>query len=353
MAFFVKQNGLILVASSIPYFLLKRKFKASLFQLILLTGTFLFYYILFPRTKEMGSKDFIFSNLSDINYVFSLIYGILLITVSFIIPICLYLLITTLIKNIKKIHVLLLIGVMSLILFQKLNHEYKPGKISWEEFPYFENTFERTGFLPRTVLGTKYQFRMNYDLYKYWDIASKVVLAVLLSCLLFKYKKLINIYSITIIAYLILMIFVSKFFDRYILMLIPFAILFVLELQRDEMPFNYKIIEFMVFPFVIFTGFFSLQLTADFIFSHNYIWSKSREIINKKNIDPKYIRATGAWTKVYKNTNSDYYFIFSYDDFVKNPDLKPAYGLYDTHEVKYPLNIFIDPKVYLYKRRDI
>ena len=135
------------------------------------------------------------------------------------------------------------------ILYFLLNKYFAPGKISWEEYPYFENTFERTGFFPRSILGTKYYFKWNYDIYRYWDLASKVLLALLIPSLFVLRKKVVNIYSISIVGYIILMLFTQVFFDSYLLPLIPMFILFLLYIMPNNMKRFLKMTACVVFLF--------------------------------------------------------------------------------------------------------
>ncbi|NTU70176.1 hypothetical protein HGB13_05195 [bacterium] len=231
-------------------------------------------------------------------------------------------------------------------IFFTLNHFFKPGEISWEEFPYFENTFERTGFLPRTIQGTKYYFRGNYDLYKNWDLIAKVLVATTVSGIILFRKKLFNIYSIFIAGYLVLMVFTAIFFDRYILQLIPFLILFLLTVFDIKESRSFKVISTI---FAIFLIAFSMQLATDFVSVQSYIWGKS-EKLTESGIKRSGIYASGAWKRAYGlSPNFKYY--FSFDSPAINPSLQSDFNLVETHLIEYPGNLFVNPIVYFYERR--
>lgn len=353
LAFFAKQSGVIFFVATIPYFIFKKRFKLAAFQTLILILLGAYYYFLFPQTTEMHAKGFILKNLLTANYAYSLIYGILLMVVAYTLPLVWTFIISTYITY-KKHLLLFVFG--AIFLFGSLNTLYKPGKIAWEEFPYFENTFERTGFLPRTVWGTKYQFKYNFKLYTYWDLLAKISLALLLPCLLAYGKRLVNVFSLSIFGYLVLMVFVETFFDRYILPLIPMFLLFLIYLKLPDQKYLTTALSIVTGLYVLFIAFFSTQLAYDFVYTHNFIWSRANKLVKSAEAKPSQIRATGAWVRYYSLQEDPTYatgfnYIFTYDSFKKNPDLKNDYDLIDAYKPKYFGNIFIDPAVYLYKKK--
>ncbi len=237
-----------------------------------------------------------------------------------------------------------LIFIFSAALYLILNYNFKPGLISWEEFPYFENTFERTGFLPRTLSGTKYQFKYNYDLYNYVDIFSKIAVCIVVSIIVLNIRKLNLFLSATFILGIGILFLVTEFYDRYILLLLPIFILLIVSYLKDSF-----FLKFSLVCFILFLGYFSFFLTKDFILTHNYVWARSEELVSK-GVLPENIYSSGAWRRFYKNQNSE--FLFSYDSFSKNPSLKNDYDLVETKNIDFTGNLFIDPKIYLYQRKN-
>jgi len=357
LAFFSKQNGIIIQVASIPYFLLKKKYKEALMQSFFILSVFSCYYFLFPRTDEMKDKDFLFENILNVQYSYSLVYGILVVVSSFILPVLFNFVLSAYLSKKKDIKLILILIASSVLCFIFLNKWFIPGKISWEEYPYFENTFERTGFFPRSISGTKYQFRWNYDLYKYWDAVSKILLSLTIPCLFLYKKKIINIYSISIVGYAILMIFVKTFFDRYLLPLIPLFILFFLYINPQlffAASLSSKVFKMFSFTttltsvlFVLFTAFLSMQMSIDFVLTNNYVWERSENLVNS-GTSPSSIKATMAWEKLHGLSSKPKY-LFSFDDYVKNPGLRNSYSLIEKKEIDYPANIFIDSAIYLYQ----
>lgn len=354
LAFFAKQSGILINASALVYFLVKRKFKEALIQLGFLVVLLGYYSFFFPKTDEMEDKVFLrgilLSHLLDFKYAYSIVYGIILVTSSFIVPVLVYFVFSTYSHFRKSIIIIIALLASSVACYFFLNRWFGPSKISWSEYPYFENTFERTGFFPRSILGTKYQFKGNYKLFKYWDIGAKVSLALAIPCLFLYLTKIVNIYSISIVGYVILMIFVKTFFDRYNLPLIPLFILFLLCLRVPD-AFTGKVLLGFLVPFVLITGFLSTQMGIDFVLSNNYIWGRSESLVSQ-GVRPNKIRATMAWGKLYGLCfPNDCQYLFSYDNFERNSGLQINYKLVEEKDLNFPGSMFINPKVYLYAKK--
>ena len=101
------------------------------------------------------------------------------------------------------------------------------------------------------------------------------------------------------------------------------------------------------FIFVAFTAFLSIQMSIDFVLTNNYVWEKSESLVSN-GISPEHIKATMAWEKVYGVSSKPEY-LFSFDDYNKNPELYSTHTLVENKIFTYPGSIFIDSVVYLYK----
>ena len=343
LAFYAKQNAIILQVSLTFYFLFKRRFREFAYQILMTLITISSYLIFFPRTSEMKEKDTQFVNLLNIDYNFSLLYGILIYLSFFLLPL-IFSLILQKIKE-KNYFQLSIISIFSIMLFFILNLNFKPALISWEEFPYFENTFERTGFLPRTINGTKYHFKYNYDLYFYIDVLSKIGVSFLLSYLLLNFKKINLFYLLTFLSGIGILFLVTEFYDRYILLLLPITIIIISQFLKD----NFLTKMFLI-CYIVFLSFFSYFLTKDFILTHSYVWGKSNELVSQ-GVSKQSIYCSGAWRRMNNNLTSE--FLFSYDSFSKNPSLKEKYDLVEIKQIDFFGNLFIEPKIYLYHQKKI
>ena len=346
----IRQVSLAIPLSMAIYFTLKKDFKKTLLSIISSIFFGVIYNFLIPLTPRIREVGLQLHHFKEIKYTYSLIYGILIILAAFLLPFIISVFLEksqlkTVITQKKKLCAFLII---SIFLFITLNKLFMPQEISWGEFPYFENTFERTGFYPRGVSGTKYHFMGSYDLYRFWDLAAKIGVAVLLSYILLFQRKFLNFHFIFIVVYLLLMVTVETFYDRYILILIPPAIMYLLSIQKIEFNLGQMIVKIL---FGFFLMFLSYQFAMDFILVNKYIWNKAKEISKSKNIPEKRILATNAWKLNYINDERDYTYNFSYDSQVINETYRCCYYLVEVNEINYPLNIFVNPKIYLYQAR--
>lgn len=348
--FLIRQVSLVFYLASVVYFFLKKNYKLAINQVVWFLLVFGLYELLFPKTIAMQDKSFMFSRFTKFNYTYSLFYGTLIYLVAFTLPLVVYLVYLYLVKN--KSNFLKLIGfvVVSVGLYFLLNNLFDPESISWGEFPYFENTFERTGFYPRSISGTKYQFRGIFDLYFYWDGFAKILLSLFISYLIFNFTNLLKNKSLYLVLfslmYTSLGVLLFLFYDRYIGITIPFFILFlVFEIKK----FNYSklVLNLLIFGFVLILGFFTYNFTHDYIQRESFVWQSSLELV-KNGVSEKSMLSSSAWNEKYvRDRNIEY--IFSYDSQDINEDLKNSFELIKTKEIDFPLNIHINPKVYLYK----
>ena len=325
------------------YLVVKRKYKQGFisFLVFLIFFGYLNYY--FPLTTAMKQTPLQFHHITDFDYIYALSYGSLIVITAFLFP--LFLSVFDIKELLKNKIATIIFGLFCAVLYLLLNSIYQPQEISWGEFPYFENTVERTGFYPRGIHGTKYQFRGNYDLYKYWDLSAKVLFSTLISYVLVFKKLKFNIFLVLIGVYLSMLTLTETHFDRYLLFLFPLFIFYLLSLC----PALNLLKKLSTVCFLLFMFFLMYQFSTDFILVNKYVWSKSLELTKTVDIEEKYIHATNAWKLNYINEERSYKYLFSYDSQNVNSDLASLYELVDTHEIKYPINIFIQPKVYLYK----
>jgi len=350
-----RQVALIIPLGFALYFAYIKDFRKFLIGLLWFISFYAFLEFIFPKTPRMMEVPLQPQHLLNFKYSFSVIYGILIMLSAFLLPLFLTLVVKVIFNFIqnKSYFILFLYVGFSAILFFGLNNLYIPETVSWGEFPYFENTFERTGFYPRGIHGTKYQLKYNYDLYYFWDLAAKILVAFSLTALLFKIKKLFKFEFFLIIIYLLVLVVTETFYDRYILPLIPLTILFLYKFMRGPEAAE-KLEKFLVscvaLPFITFLIFYTYQFSIDFINVNNYVWQKSEELV-RTGVSPVKIHGTNAWKLTYRNIKSDYMYLFSYDSPKVNPDLRTLYDLVEAGEIDYPFNFFIDSKVYLYRLR--
>lgn len=346
LSLLVRQTALVLPLSASVYYFYKKNLKLSLINL----GYFLCLYITYakiipltPRILESPlHPEFILRN----DYVFALIYGTLIMLAAFMLPLIINVI------NIPKItsnkRSFLKFGFVFVLVFIALSYLYKPMSIANGEFPYFENVFERTGFYPSGIQGTKYHFIGNFVMWKYWDLVSKIGIASFVTYILLNLKNKMNIFIVYIGVYLVIMIATQKYYDRYIFTIVPFSCFYLISI-KDTFT---RLMSLCIVVFIVFLGFLAYQFSADFLLVNKYVWTKSQELVVSREIRPELVMGTNAWKLTYKNFERNYLYFFSYDSPSVNSDYKDNYNLLESYTPTYPLNFFVNPKIYLYEKKN-
>lgn len=337
-----RQIALVIPLSlSIYYFWnFKTRFKEGLVSFLVFCLFQIYFSYLFPQTPRMKEVPLVLSNFGRTDYTISLIIGSLILLSSFLLPI----LINIKLKKIQIFFVLLI----AVINFALIYYLFKPMEIGVGEYPYFKNIFQRTGFYPGGISGTKYYFKGWFDLFRYWDLISKIILSCYLAFIVFCRKKIVNFYSIFIVTYLAIMVTTQTFYDRYLLVLVPFVILFAVTL----VPEYSKINKSLVIMFIAFLVFLNYQFAMDFLFANKYVWSSSTNLIETQGIAENKVEGTNAWKLLYRNLEKNYEYRYTYDSPKKNPEMVIGYEPIEEHLVNFPGSIWVDPKIYLYKKID-
>ena len=339
LAFFIRQLAFVTSLAFGMYLLLKKKWKEGLTQLGLFTALFMFYTFIFPKTAEMFEKPLEFKHLLEFSYAYSLTYAILLYICAFTFPVILFVL-----KIPSKKRLVPIFAGLAIMAFILLNKYFDPHKLAWGEFYYLDNVLERKGFFPRGIDGTKYFFKGMYDLYRHWDTIAKVFAAFLVTYLVVRPKKLVNIFAVFIVTYISVMLVTQKVYDRYLLVLVELAILFMVSGVKKVPTLK----ELILVPFILFLAFYSYQFSMDFILLNSYVWNKGEEISSTLNIDRRDIMGTNSWKLLNQNPLHNYKYIFTFDSYVTKPELKCCWTLVETKDIIFPYSLFINPKIYLY-----
>ena len=90
----------------------------------------------------------------------------------------------------------------------------------------------------------------------------------------------------------------------------------------------------------------------DFVLVNKYIWNRSQQLVDQEKIAPKLIKGTNAWKLSDYNVERNYLYDFTFDDVSVNKKYGEQYDLIERHRVDFPGSIWVDPYVYLYKKRD-
>jgi len=339
LGFLVRQVSLVFSLALFLYFLINRKWKIALYQ-ILFTLVMVFLYLLLPKTPEMLSKTYQLQHLLNFHYIYAVFYGSLIYLAAFSIPI----LILVAIGAFQKIstRTIILTVLFAFVLYFIMQIPFKPMSVSWGEFPYFENTWERTGFMARDIIGTKYQFRGIFDLYKHWDITAKVVLSLFLSTFFLVKrlrKKILSFEAIYLSVYMMLMFLTITFYDRYILVMLPILLIWFAKMLNT----NQRVSWLLMGAFALFLAFYSYNFISDFVLRESFVWEKTIKLQGL-------VSANSAWNEKNNIDTTNVRYIFSYDSPRVGGDKLEGLRLIEENRIEFPLSLFIKPNVYLYER---
>lgn len=350
--FFVRQLALVFFLASGFYFFLVKEYKRGFTQLFQFLVIYLFYLTVFPKTGEMLSKGLEFAHLLQFDYSFAISYGSFIYMLAFSIPLVLIFIYRLNFKEKHSLPYYLSLIFLGSVIYFGCKKFFDPGLVSWEEFPYFENIFERKGFYPRSLHGTKYHFKFIHDLYYYWDLVSKILLPVFVATLILnvrRFTRLSTFHFCFLVISLLVLIASPTFFDRYLVLLVPSFLLFLVSFFQSDGVKMPKVFQFgLVALFALFLAFLCYTFALDFVITESFVWNSGHDLVGQ-GVPANNIYASSAWHEKYgKSAQIDY--LFSYDSMEVNPEIKDYFELIDTRVVSYPLNIHLTPKVFLYRR---
>ncbi len=344
----LRQVALVFPLSMFVYFFIKRDKINFVISFVAFLIFYSYYGFIFPKTAEMHEKPLLFSNLLNLEFLISFLYPVLIVLVALTMPLILNILISHLKSSqyvFRDIFLLLFVAIFTFLIFNK---EFNISYTANGEFPYFANTWEREGLFAVGIFGTKYQLKGNYDLYYFWDLASKILIAFFIPLILFFIKKrnLIDFNLIFCGCYFIILFLTPVFYDRYLLVFFPFFILFLVK----NINFNKFIISTTII-FLVFLGFYSYQLILDFVITNNYVWSRAEKLAEEEGVERKDILVNHGWKMTNRNLTKDFKYEFSFDSSSVNPEYRDYFYLLEEKTIDFPGSIFVNPKIYFYQKR--
>ncbi len=352
-----KQSSLALAVAYPVYFLVNKKWRLFGTQSLIAVLLFTYYFLVFPKTAEMYEKPLQLHHLWDLDYLKQLVRAIIIYISAFCFPTLLFLYrgkdFFTKRRNLIITTIFIGLSVASYFIAFK---NFKPNRLGWQEFYYLDNTLERAGFYPRGVMGTKFYFKGNYDLYIYWDLLAKYFAGFVVIVLVFSVKKLKSqAHLLTFFGvYFALMLLAEKVYDRY---LPPLFLAFLLIISAHFNPSAFSRKSRLCFAtflssFLAFLMLYSYQFSMDFVLVNKYIWNRSQQLVAQENIPPKLVKGTNAWKLSDYNFERNYLYDFTFDDISVNKKYGEQYDLVERYRVDYLGTLWVDPYIYLYKKRD-
>lgn len=353
LGFFSKQLIVVSAVALILHLLISKKLVAAATQFVF-TATLLGYYFwLFPLTSEMKSyQAFDFVNLLNVQKTYNNIYIYLMYGLFFMLPFV-GLLISTTFKNtpypktkLAKIALALFCVSISFVVTTKL---FTPQQTSKTTMYYNESGLTNNGFFSGSTIGgkNKYTIKFGDGVYKTWDTLARIGLAIAVVALVFLNIKMLNYYSIYTIIYTGFMCIMQVVYDRYLMILTPVLILCVIGISKiTKFTVSQRVINI---AFLLLIVVYSYNYMMDFFLINWNMWHKANLLTERRGIRPERISAGYAWQKTHKNLKNDWRYIFSFENKTQNP-FYTNYTVIDTITPNYPLNIFNQPIMYLYRK---
>lgn len=348
IGFFVRQITLVSALALAIYYIFKKKYYYALVEAVLFIVTVLVYYLKFPQTIEMYSrKSVLLDNLTNVGATLNTIVAIFILLGAFLFPLVLrefYAIVQE--KSIKRLLQTVVVIFLVYLVFDRF-FIYSTSYSSI--FPHFNDVFTSTGFIPTSIQGGKYSSSLILYLFSFWGHFGLLGAGVLITHLVrkFKQEEIINFFVIFIVVYISTLVLLPKVYDRYLLPLIPALIILFVQTYKD---YNWSF-KFISIAYLVFLTFIGYQFTMDYVRLNNASWALAAEIVTKKGVPLQSVSVNSAWDT--KFGIKDPTFIVSLD---KPVDMRKTYSnviLYDSVRIKFPLNYFEKPILYVYQRPSV
>ena len=357
LGFFVRQISVLFFAVSAIYFLVNKRYKEAVYQVLIFLCVMGYYALLFPKSEMMKSTGLLSPDIFDLQRAVSVFWAILIYVAVFLLGLVGSMVLQKdTLSRVKKVGALGTVIGVALILFLT----FKPAEITHTsyllgsniqtsygsaEFPYFGNIFGREGFYPDNLEGVKYHYTGYFDLFKYLELAGIFGAFVIVVWTVLNFKKLFhNFEFLFICVYMLSLMAIPKIYDRYLITLIP---LFLILFARYIVNLN-KIKVALLSVNLLFLLFLGYQYTSDFYLVNKYVWEKSNNLV-LDGVVPGQIKAGHSWTKLYPNESKEWKYYIGYSGVEKQIGTD-GFRLLDKHKIGFPFSLYIDPYVYLYER---
>ena len=177
--------------------------------------------------------------------------------------------------------------------------------------------------------------------YKTADLVSRIfVVAFVIKSLACKARK-IEFSVIYLIVYISLLIISAKVYDRYLIPLVAFSILYF----ATNLPVK-KYTAVVIGAYALAMGFYSYNFETDYFLTNKYVWNRSKELVSA-GVTENQITSTDAWRYLYPRSEELYKFTYDAPD-------KGAYNkefvLIESKSIEYPLTFWRSNRIYLYKK---
>lgn len=356
LSYFIRQFAFVTSLAFALYLLLKRQYRFAVIQLLLFFGLLAFHYLVFPVTPQMYDASLKISTILDVERTYSLLFVVGIYLSLFTLPLIVngFLKPEIISSRLKTLSLLLVIPLV-FFLIQSFNPKsidfsarLRSGKVYTQfakvEFPYLENVFGRKGFLEKNLDGNKYHYPGFFDLFNYLDVIGKVGVALALVLLLYNYRYVFSFSFIYIVCFGALLVIAPRIFDRYLLPLVPVAIILITAMI-GRLHYLQKLI---LLGYVVFLFILGYEYTADLIAVNGYVWNRAEKLHAELDVSREQINVNHSWRSLYPVEGRNWIYYFEYAESKRlNSD---KFEVMETKKIEFPFNIYIDPEVYIFKR---
>lgn len=341
IGFLLRQVILIFpIAAGLYLLTTQRKFH-GIFQIVFAGMIYFAYSYFIPTTSEMVDYGVNPIMLLDFEHV-------ILSTVKYSIYIAAFLLPLIVIFALNHFRsklfrsIAILCSLIFLIVFLLRIYDF-----NFETFPMIENVFTRKGFFHQ-IYGNKPHFIGYYKIFNYWGIMAIILSVMAITSVLWgliaNTTRMSRFLSILTLGYMCLLIISPVMFDRYLLPLIGFVVLLVVESSK-----KFRVYEQLgLSVFIAFIFIISYQFSFDFVSSNKYVWERSQDIVRIDGASPSEIIGGRGWNRYYESDLENAKYLFSYDSSLPFDE---EFDLIEEHKIEFPLNMFVDPTIFLFKSK--
>lgn len=354
LSYGVRQFGIFTSVAFLISLISKKNKKYFLIQLMLTLSLLVFHFYIFPKTPQMYDDRLLFSNLLNVDRIYTIVYILGIYMAIFLLPFVFAVFRKANFKKWQWLALILIVPILFFFVGKKFEPEIvrftirtREGHIYQEnistKFPYLGNVFTRKGFYEDNLPGDKYNFPGYFDIFNDLELAGKIFSLALLVFAILKIRKLNRFalwYSLIFVGALIIS---PRIFDRYLLPLIFTSFLTLLPLMKLD-----NIATLFLGLWVMLWLFLGYQFTADSILVNRYIWSEAELIHENTGLAKNKINADNSWSQLYPAASKDRIYHFTYFNFGK-AQRSDNYELIWQRKIDYPLNFYRDSYIYLWK----
>jgi len=169
-----------------------------------------------------------------------------------------------------------------------------------------------------------------------------------LSVVGWRVKKFLNFFTLYLVCFFGLFLITPVVYDRYLISMIAVGIL-AIGAGISKETFEIPALKTSLTILILGLAFYIYQFSNEFIQVQKYVWNRGLELVKQYQIEGKQIDSTNAWKRTYGFDRAELKFLYTFDEKYKLKFPVKEVALVERFEVKFPLNFFLEPYVYLFE----